>query len=80
VLIEQGPLHGAILDVSIGDQDCSSVAEALRQKSIPFALATGHVHAGLPGAFAEAPALPKPYDFAAVRAVVAKLIDLPIRP
>jgi CheY-like chemotaxis protein len=80
VLIEQGPLHGAILDVSIGDQDCSSVAEALRQKSIPFALATGHVHAGLPGAFAEAPALPKPYDFAAVRAVVAKLIDLPVRP
>ena len=54
-LIEEGPLDGAILDVSIGDQDCSPVAEALRHKGIPFALATGPCTRGLSAAFADAP-------------------------
>src|ERR1700704_1508181 len=74
-LIEDGPLDGAILDVSIGDQDCSPVADVLRHKGIPFALATGRPRDGLAATYADAPSLSKPYDFAAVRGIVAKLLD-----
>jgi CheY-like chemotaxis protein len=74
-LIEDGPLDGAILDVSIGSQDCSPVAAALRNKGIPFALATGHALDGLAATYADALSLSKPYDFAAVQTVVAKLLD-----
>ena len=73
-LIEEGPLDGAILDVSIGDQDCSPVADALRHLGVPFALATGRAPDGLTDTYADAPSLPKPYDFAAVRGVLAGLL------
>ena len=74
-LIEDGPLDGAILDVTIGDQDCFPVADALRHKGIPFALATGRALGSLAASYADAPSLSKPYDFAAVRGVVAELLD-----
>ena len=54
-LIEDGPLHGAILDVSIGDQDCSPVAEALRTEASPSPLRRAARARGLSAAFAEAP-------------------------
>jgi CheY-like chemotaxis protein len=76
-LIEQAPLDGAILDVSIGDQDSSAVAEALRRKGVPFAAATGRAPDGLSAAYAGAPSLPKPYDFAAMRRVLAELLGKP---
>ena len=74
-LIDGGALDGAILDVTIGDQDCSSVADALRHKGIPFALATGRAPDALSAAYADAPSLPKPYDFAAVRGILSRLLD-----
>jgi len=73
-LIEEGPLDGALLDVSIGNQDCSLVAEALRRKGVPFALATGRAPDGLAAAYADVPSLPKPYDFEAVRGILARLL------
>jgi DNA-binding response OmpR family regulator len=74
-LIEGGPLDAAILDVSIGDQDCSPAADELRRKGIPFALATGRSRDALASAYADAPLLSKPYDFAAVRSIVSGLLD-----
>ena len=50
------------------------MADALRQKGIPFALATGRAPDGLAAAYADAPSLAKPYDFAAVRGVLARLL------
>jgi CheY-like chemotaxis protein len=74
-LIKDGSLSGAILDVTIGNGDCAPVAEALRQKGIPFALATGRAADGLAVSYGNALSLPKPYDFAAVSDVVTKLLD-----
>ena len=74
-LIDDGPLDGAILDVTIGDQNCFPVADALRHKGIPFALATGRAPDALADGYANTPSLSKPYDFAAVRGVVAELLD-----
>jgi CheY-like chemotaxis protein len=73
-LIKDGPLDGAILDVSIGSEDSAPVAEALRHKGIPFAFATGRTKDGLAARYADALSLSKPYDFAAVRGVVAELL------
>jgi CheY-like chemotaxis protein len=79
-LIDDGPLDGAILDVSIGDRDCSPVADALRQRRIPFALATGRAPDALSAAYADVPSLAKPYDFAAVRGVLARLLGNDAQP
>src|SRR6267142_6164707 len=63
-LIKNGTLDGAILDVSIGDQNCFPVADALLSKGIPFALATDRAPGdGLPTNYAGALSLSKPYDF-----------------
>src|SRR5262245_56954989 len=79
-LIERGPLDGAILDVTIGDQDCSAAADALRRRGIPFAFATGRSVEVLASRYPGAPSLSKPYDFTALRAVVAELLGTPARP
>jgi CheY-like chemotaxis protein len=79
-LIQDGPLDGAILDVAIGNQDCFPAADALRGKGVPFALATGRAPDGLAAAYADAPTLLKPYDYAAVRDILARLLDNHGRP
>ena len=78
-LIEHGPLDLAILDVSIGSEDSAPVADALRHRGIPFALASGRASGALATIHPNAPALTKPYDFAAVRAVVAELLGASAR-
>ena len=79
-LIENGPLDGAILDVSIGHQDSSAAADSLRSRCIPFAFATGRTGYGLAARYPDAPSLSKPYDFAALRGVVAELLGTPVQP
>ena len=74
-LINDGALDGAILDVSIRGQDCFPVADALRARGVPFALATGRALDALPAAHEDVPLLPKPYDYAAVRGIVTRLLD-----
>jgi DNA-binding response OmpR family regulator len=79
-LIKNGTLDGAILDVSIGDKDSFPVADALRSKGIPFAFATGHApDDGLTTSYGGALSLSKPYDFEAVRGILAKLLDTHVR-
>jgi CheY-like chemotaxis protein len=77
-LIEDGPLDGAILDVIIGGGDCAPVADVLHRQGVRFALATGRDTDGL-AARGDALSLPKPYDFAALRGVVAKLLERGVR-
>jgi CheY-like chemotaxis protein len=72
--IEGGPLDGAILDVTIGDQDSSAAADALRHKGIPFAFATGREVEALAARYPDVPSLAKPYDFESLRAVIAELL------
>jgi DNA-binding response OmpR family regulator len=78
--IANAALDAAILDVSLGDEQCYSVADALRGRGIPFALATGHGAHGVDIRFKDALVLSKPFDFEEVRDVMAKLFDNPVRP
>jgi DNA-binding response OmpR family regulator len=66
-------LDAAILDVSLGNQECYSVAHALRERGVPFAFATGNGGVLAPG-FDKVPILAKPFDFEAVKRILLALI------
>lgn len=64
----------AILDVSLQNEDCYSVAAALRDRGVRFAFATGHGTNGIAPKFKGAPVLAKPFDLVAVKDVVTELL------
>ena len=74
-LIAGAALDAAILDVSLGNEECYSIADALRSRCIPFAFATGHGAGGVVSRFEDAPILTKPFDFEAVKGMMDKLLD-----
>ena len=73
-LLDKGPVDAAILDVSLGDGDCTPVAEALGTRKISFALATGYEPGDVAARFAGSPILSKPFDFAAMRSCTEGLL------
>ena len=52
----------AILDVNLGGEMVFPLAEALRERGVPFMFATGYDAWSLPQAFAEVPRCEKPFD------------------
>ena len=71
-LIAGVELDGAILDVSLGRENCYPVADALRERGIPFAFVTGYGSQGIDSRYQEAIVLAKPFRFEAVKKVVAQ--------
>lgn len=72
-LIEEARLDGALLDVNLGTSDSFTLADAVRAKGIPLAFITGHVSGTLPPRFKGSPVLSKPFEFDAMRELVAGL-------
>ena len=72
-LLDEAGCDAAILDVSLGSQNCYPVAEHLSRRNIPFALATGHASPSVDPRFQGREVLSKPYDFAAVERTIARL-------
>lgn len=73
-LLETQQADAAILDVSLGNDDCYDIAEVLSAKGIPFAFATGHGADTMAQRYADVVMVSKPFDFEAVRSVVAQLL------
>lgn len=71
--VQNAAPEAAILDLSIGNERSYAVADALMTAGVPFAFATGHGSAQLQAPYDGAPMLGKPFDFEAVKVVVAKL-------
>jgi CheY-like chemotaxis protein len=79
-LIDREAPDFAILDVNLGRERSAPVAEALRARGVPFALATGHNSRQLPEAvFLDAPHLGKPLDHHLLVRALARLWDDPDR-
>ena len=74
-LINGVKLDAAILDVSLGNQDCTPLANALSAKGIPFALASGHAADRYVANCANALLLSKPYDYEAFRSMMTQLLS-----
>jgi len=73
-LVATAGLDGAILDIRLGDKNSYPIAGALRDRGIPFAFATGQGDPAPDAGFDNPLLLSKPFDFAAVQAVLAKLL------
>jgi DNA-binding response OmpR family regulator len=73
-LIDSTPFDAAVLDVSLAGGDSFGLAAACRERSVPFAFATGHGRSKLPPDLADATILPKPFTFDDVRQLLADLL------
>ena len=54
----------ALLDINLGGQPVTAVADALAARAVPFALCTGYRHDQLSGRYPAAPKLMKPFQIA----------------
>ena len=61
----------AVLDINLRGERVYPVAEALRQRGIPFVFATGYDRASLPEAYAQIPLCEKPMEYERISATVA---------
>ena len=73
-LAEAGGLDAAILDINLGGEWSTSIAETLRAQSIPFAFASGYGSA--PEGFEGPPLIEKPYREADVVKALRGLLPL----
>ncbi len=78
-LIGSKPPDAAIVDVTLGRETGYPIAERLTELGIPFVFATGQAEGTLQAPFTDAPMLSKPFDFAAVEAAVARMLEKPAR-
>lgn len=67
-------IDAAILDVNVGGRDVFPVADALRQRGVPFMFASGYGERGLPGEYRGRPVLQKPYDPVALEAMLGNVL------
>jgi CheY-like chemotaxis protein len=70
-------LDGAILDVNLGGYNSYLVAEALKQRGVPFAFTTGDGSIDAESGFSDPILLSKPFDFEEVKTVLGKLLGEP---
>jgi CheY-like chemotaxis protein len=73
VLIESECPDAAILDLCVRDETSYPVAAALRARGIPFVFATGYRDKDLDAAFKNEIVVSKPFEFIAIKDVIAKL-------
>ena len=70
LLARDTTLDGATLDVTLGQEKSYPVADALRDRGLPFVLLTGYDDRSLPDRLADVPRCLKPFD---VRRIVEAL-------
>ena len=66
-----GPIDVGILDINLGSEKAFPVADALRQRSVPFVFATGYDRWIIPGMYADVPRFEKPVDTRALARFLA---------
>lgn len=70
----ESSIDAAILDINLHGEMVFPVADALRERGIPFAFATGYDEAVLPERFASVPRIEKPFKSARIAAVLGAMI------
>ena len=70
-LARAGGIDAAILDINLGGERSTTIAEALRGQGVPFAFASGY--GSVPQGFEAQPLLEKPYREAQVRTLLVRL-------
>jgi CheY-like chemotaxis protein len=79
--ISSREIHGAVLDINLGDRTAYPVADALLARGIPFVFVTGYSRQGIEERYANIPVLSKPIDRELLKSYFTRLpLDLPGRP
>jgi hypothetical protein len=71
-MIEEGEIDGAVMDLGLGRESSSGLAERLLASGVPILLTTGYADQTLPGALAHVPRLSKPYSMTAFQKLAAE--------
>lgn len=67
-------IDGAILDVSLGTENCDLVEDALVKRGIPYVLATGRGSGNVAPRSKDALILSKPFNFEEMEVILGKLL------
>jgi DNA-binding response OmpR family regulator len=73
-ILNSNPPACAIIDCTLGNQECTPIAEALSRATLPFAFATGRGIDALPAEFKAQPMISKPFIFEDVERVVSSMM------
>lgn len=73
-LLDAHPVHGAVLDMRLGDRTSLPVADALLARGVPFVFATGLSGGAIPAEYVGLPMLSKPVDMVALLALLRRLL------
>jgi DNA-binding response OmpR family regulator len=73
-LIRRNDISAAVLDIRLGDRDCSAVCQALFDHRVPFLFHTAYASAAMRQAWPHVPMLMKPVTHQEIVARVAQLV------
>jgi CheY-like chemotaxis protein len=73
--LRTGEFDLAILDINVGGEAISPVAEALAARGTPFVLATGDDERGLPELYRDRPMLAKPFRIDSLERMLQSVTD-----
>lgn len=73
-LVDAGGYDLALLDVNIAGRTVLPVAEALRRRGAPFAIASGYGAAGVPDSLRGAPIIQKPFRSADLESALSQAL------
>lgn len=76
MVADPAPLDAALLDVNVVGQQVFPVAEALRERGVPFVFSTGYGEAGLPDVWRGHPTIQKPFTESAVREALMRAVGM----
>lgn len=71
--LEASEIDLAVVDVNLAGTESFPVADALRERGIPFLFTTGYGQQGMPARFADTPVLAKPYRRHDIQAALEQL-------
>ena len=74
-LLESAEVQGAILDVNLRGERVYPIADALRQRHVPFVFASGYGGELEPRAYADVPRCIKPVDFGVLVQTLVEQMD-----
>ncbi len=70
------PIDAALLDVNVAGRQVFPIAQALKDRGVPFVFSTGYGEGGLPDEWRGQPTLQKPFTESAVRDALMKAMGL----
>ncbi len=75
-LADRERIDAAILDINLAGMPVFPLADALRERGIPFLFASGYGAAGLPADYCGHPILQKPFTIEPLLRLLARLLEI----